>query len=385
MKNIFILTLSVILGFTLWGCGAKQKNILETGQSQVKLRSMQSRVFDTSDRERILMTIIATMQDLAFLIDDADMALGTVSGTRSSEYFMRMTVSVRPRGNDQTIVRANAQHNLETVEDPEPYQAFFSALSKSLFLEAHLVDDESAAGGGSGSSKMTMTPIPKKTAPPKAAPKSAAAPQPIPTAKPISPAPKAPDVTSVPLKEPVVRVSLRKQPASFSDDLQILDILLEYDFYESKKNAYGAFVNSFIDNNDGTVTDRATGLMWQKGGSSKSLDNKGAKKYVKQLNKQRFAGYRDWRMPTAEELASILNRRNKDGVHIDSVFDYKQIRCWTVDQISRYSNRYLSAWIIDFQNGEVSQAFWHRVKVVPYYGTYVKNPENYVKAVRSVK
>jgi hypothetical protein len=141
LKHILTIALTTILATTILACGAKHKNILETGQSQVNLRSMQSRVFDTTDRERLLKTIIATLQDLAFLIDDADMDLGTVSGTRTSEYFMRITVSVRPRGDHQNIVRANAQHNLEIVEDPEPYQAFFSALSKSLFLEAHLVDD----------------------------------------------------------------------------------------------------------------------------------------------------------------------------------------------------------------------------------------------------
>jgi hypothetical protein len=136
LKHILTIALTTILATTILACGAKHKNILETGQSQVNLRSMQSRVFDTTDRERLLKTIIATLQDLAFLIDDADMDLGTVSGTRTSEYFMRITVSVRPRGDHQNIVRANAQHNLEIVEDPEPYQAFFSALSKSLFLEA---------------------------------------------------------------------------------------------------------------------------------------------------------------------------------------------------------------------------------------------------------
>jgi hypothetical protein len=51
-----------------------------------------------------------------------------------------MTVTVRPRNDEQTLVRANAQYNLKAIEDPQVYQDFFAALSKSLFLAAHAVE-----------------------------------------------------------------------------------------------------------------------------------------------------------------------------------------------------------------------------------------------------
>ena len=70
----------------------------------------------------------------------ADAVLGSVSGTKLDGYQLRMTVSIRPRGETQLIVRANAQYNITPVEDPEPYQQFFTALQKSLFLTAHSVD-----------------------------------------------------------------------------------------------------------------------------------------------------------------------------------------------------------------------------------------------------
>jgi hypothetical protein len=53
---------------------------------------------------------------------------------------LRMTVSVRPRGETQTLVRANAQYNLQAVEDPLPYQQFFDALEQAMFLTAHHVE-----------------------------------------------------------------------------------------------------------------------------------------------------------------------------------------------------------------------------------------------------
>jgi hypothetical protein len=136
---------------TFCACATQQKRILETEESQVKLRSMQSRVFDITDRNRLLRTIIATMQDLGFVIDKAvqdlgfvidkaDDILGTVSGTKRKGYTLRMTVSIRPRGENQMIVRSNAQYNLQTVEDPGPYQEFFGSLSKALFLAAQQVE-----------------------------------------------------------------------------------------------------------------------------------------------------------------------------------------------------------------------------------------------------
>jgi hypothetical protein len=81
--------------------------------------------------------VIATLQDLGFVVDKANESLGLVSATKLSGYVLKMTVSVRPRGESQVLVRANAQYNIQAIEDPEPYQRFFDALSQSMFLAAH--------------------------------------------------------------------------------------------------------------------------------------------------------------------------------------------------------------------------------------------------------
>lgn len=114
--------------------------------SAVQLRSMQSRAFDTTDQEKTLRTVITTLLDLGFLIDGADADLGTVSGTKPDWTYLRMTVSVRPHGRTQLLVRASAQSPRGAVEDPQPYQEFFTALGQSMFLTAQEIVAGPAAG-----------------------------------------------------------------------------------------------------------------------------------------------------------------------------------------------------------------------------------------------
>jgi hypothetical protein len=135
-----LLSLLVLTSFAIAGCATSKDGIFESEKTQLELRSIQSRAFDTTDREQTLRTIIATLQDLGFVIDNADAVLGSVSGTKLNYYALRMTVTIRPRAAHQLLVGANAQYNLQQVAEPEPYQQFFTALSRSMFLEAHQVD-----------------------------------------------------------------------------------------------------------------------------------------------------------------------------------------------------------------------------------------------------
>ena len=132
--------LAVLSAALLAGCVASNKAVLETSQSAVQLRSYQSRAFDTTDEEKTLRAVIATLQDLGFVVDKADLTLGSVSATKLSGYALRMTVTVHPRGEKQLLVRANAQYQDKAVEEPKPYQDFFVALEKSMFLQAQEVD-----------------------------------------------------------------------------------------------------------------------------------------------------------------------------------------------------------------------------------------------------
>lgn len=66
--------------------------------------------------------------------------------------------------------------------------------------------------------------------------------------------------------------------------------------------AYG--INNFVDNADGTITDSATGLMWQRSDDGTSRDWQEALAYAENLN---LAGYTDWRLPCVKELQSIVD------------------------------------------------------------------------------
>lgn len=120
------------------GCAPSTKHILSSSESQVKLRSIQTRAFDTTDKPKTMRSVIATFQDLGFVVDKADDVLGSVSATKWKGYALRMTANVSPKGDSQMRVRVNAQYNNIAIEDPEPYQQFFQSLEKSMFLTAHL-------------------------------------------------------------------------------------------------------------------------------------------------------------------------------------------------------------------------------------------------------
>jgi hypothetical protein len=131
--------LVVVLPFILAGCVTANQHVMESAGA-VELRSFQTRAFDMTDKQKMLSAVIATLQDLGFIIDKADEDLGLVTATKYSGYQIRMSVIVQPRGATQLAVRASALYNDKAIEEPMPYQDFFTALEKSLFLTAHQVD-----------------------------------------------------------------------------------------------------------------------------------------------------------------------------------------------------------------------------------------------------
>lgn len=123
----------------LAACASNNDAISESG-SQLQVRQMQTREYGFLNKRDTLRSILATLQDLGFVIDKADYEMATITATKLQEYQVRMTVTVRERGSEQLAVRANARINESAVEEPRIYQNFFVALDKAMFLTQQNVD-----------------------------------------------------------------------------------------------------------------------------------------------------------------------------------------------------------------------------------------------------
>ena len=118
---------------------------------------------------------------------------------------------------------------------------------------------------------------------------------------------------------------------------------------------------------DKVVVDNATGLMWHQNGSDKKVKWKKVQEWINEFNSRKHVRYTDWRLPTAEEAASLLEPSKKNGnLYIDPIFSNRQKRIWTGDKFD--SPR---AWCVHFGSGHVS-----------WYGSI---PSHYVRPVRSVE
>jgi len=82
MKKYSIIFISLCLVCIFSGCASTANKAFKTDSSQVELRSMQTRAFDTTDKKKMLQTVISTMQDLDFVIDKADLTLGSITGSK---------------------------------------------------------------------------------------------------------------------------------------------------------------------------------------------------------------------------------------------------------------------------------------------------------------
>lgn len=79
--------------------------------------------------------------------------------------------------------------------------------------------------------------------------------------------------------------------------------------------APSAPVARFVDNGSGTLMDNLTGLIWPKDGNTPGLPSctpgvlktwRGAQDYVDCLNQNNYLGFKDWRLPDAAEIGSLI-------------------------------------------------------------------------------
>ena len=153
--------------------------------------------------------------------------------------------------------------------------------------------------------------------------------------------------------EPLPRIETVVLPdckMELSED-DVTALILQHNTYDCERNSAGNFENQLVDNGDYmTVSDRRTGLMWQREGMD-IMSYRMLSQEVEKMNREKFAGFDDWRIPTLEEAMSIMEPvPNTKGQHIHQCFSSQQPFIFV--NATRNPGGY---WFVDYKHG---RAFW---------------------------
>ncbi len=98
--------------------------------------------------------------------------------------------------------------------------------------------------------------------------------------------------------------------------------------YVRGNTEYG--INNFQNNNDGTISDLATGLMWSREDSKKGMNWKDALTWVQEKNAENYLGYNDWRLPNIKELHSIVDYTRSPAATSSAAINTDYFKCSTI-------------------------------------------------------
>ncbi len=163
----------------------------------------------------------------------------------------------------------------------------------------------------------------------------------------------------------VQTVTLRSDSAAVAEE-DIAEIISNHGFFDSRTAQDNVFTKFLVDNGDSlTVTDRATGLMWQRGGHDiGSL--RMILKNIDQANQDKYAGFDNWRLPTLEEALSLMeNEKNDKDLYLNNCFFKLQAFVFTSDE--RKPGGY---WFVDFKQGTT---FWASGTIPGAFGRMVRS------------
>jgi hypothetical protein len=159
--------------------------------------------------------------------------------------------------------------------------------------------------------------------------------------------------------------ALPHEPAEMSEE-DVVALVARYNFAEQERNPRGAFPHALVDNGDGlTVSDRATGLMWQRAGTD-IMSNRSMKREVTRINQEQFAGYSDWRLPSMAEALSLLeNEKLANDQYLHCCFSGEQPFVF-VDAVRKPGGQ----WFVDYKQG---RAFWSSGTIPGGFGRLCRN------------
>lgn len=164
MKRTFNIILMSFVGLFLVGCASAP----QPKMTQLQLRELQTRTFETADAKLVMKAMLNVLQDDGFVVKNAVMDLGLLSATKEVDledkrqsgwvkFFagdeavytknmeMEASANVTILGK-QAQVRVNFQkkvynnkgavEKIESIQDAEYYQDFFSKVSKAIFIQS---------------------------------------------------------------------------------------------------------------------------------------------------------------------------------------------------------------------------------------------------------
>jgi len=105
-------------------------------------------------------------------------------------------------------------------------------------------------------------------------------------------------------------------------------------------------LDNFIDNDDGTVTDTDTGLMWQKDTAPGTYTWEQALSYSEDLP---LANYHDWRLPNRNELQSL-----SDYSRINPATNFPNTVMSNYWSSTTYADNPYIAWVVYFGSGGIN-------------------------------
>ena len=116
---------------------------------------------------------------------------------------------------------------------------------------------------------------------------------------------------------------------------------------------------------DHTVVDEDTGLMWMQSPLEGTFTFEAACQAAQNLNAQKgFAGHADWRVPTQDELLSLVVEGNCPSICQEVFPDTSEGWFWTS---TRHAENTADAWVIYFSNGcalDLNRIYYGHVRLV---------------------
>lgn len=169
MKN-FLLLITINL-FLLVSCTRVPQDLMKPNGETLKIRSAQSRTFDTTSDKQLLQASISVLQDMGYTIKESSSEYGVLTAIKESSaistgqvalalvsaicgspntvidktQYISASLVVLDKDNtnksvartvfQRVIVRTDNSQYEETITDPKIYAEFYAKLDKALFLE----------------------------------------------------------------------------------------------------------------------------------------------------------------------------------------------------------------------------------------------------------